>query len=114
MVNDAATNGGLLPDKIMLVDGPLSGQVINRPDTGNAYVKYLPPGQVLPDADLPARFKVASYLVLRCERAGQVFWIGSTVVDPDAYPVAAALSLPEAEQCRERPGLIAEGTVRDD
>jgi hypothetical protein len=114
MASDAANGGGLLPDKIMLVDGPLSGQVIGRPDTGNAYVKYLPPGQMLDDADLPARFKVASYLVLRCERAGQVFWIGSTVVNPDAHPVAAALSLPEAEQCRGRPGEIPEGTVRDD
>jgi hypothetical protein len=97
----------MFPDKIMLVDGPLSGQVTTRPDTGTAYVAYDPPGRMLADADLPARFKVASYLVLRCERAGHVFWIGSTAVNPDPYQVAAALSLPEAKQCREQPGLIA-------
>lgn len=91
----------MLPDKIMLVDGPLSGQVIDRPDTGTAYVNYTPPAQMLDGADLPARFKVASYLVLRCERAGHLFWIGSTTVSPDPFPLTAALSLPEAEQCCE-------------
>lgn len=114
MANDAATDRGLLPDKIMLVDGPLFGQVTGRPDTGTARIFYTPPAQILADADLPARFKVASYLVLRCERAGHVFWIGSTVVNPDPYQLTAALSLPEAEQCCERPGQIAEGTVHDD
>lgn len=91
----------MLPDKIMLVDGPLSGQVTSRPDTGTAYVNYLPPGQMLAGADLPARFKVAGYAVLRCERDGHVFWIGSTSARPDAHDLAAALSLPEAEQCCE-------------
>jgi hypothetical protein len=94
----------ILPDKIMLVDGPLSGQVTARPDTGTARLFYTPPAQMLDGTDLPARFKVASYLVLRCERAGSVFWIGSTTVSPDAYAIVAALSLPEAEQCREPGG----------
>lgn len=91
----------MLPDKIMLVDGPLFGQVTDRPDTGTVYVNYVPPAQMLAGADLPARFKVASYLVLRCERAGRVFWIGSTAVNPDPYQMTAALSLPEAGQCCE-------------
>jgi hypothetical protein len=91
----------MLPDKIMLVNGPLSGQVTDRPDTRTARVAYLPPGQMLAWADLPDRFKVASYVVLRCESAGHVFWIGSTSVNPDPHDLTAALSLPEAEQCRE-------------
>lgn len=90
------------PDKIMLVDGPLSGQVTGRPDTGTARLFYTPPGQVLDEANLPSRFMVASYLVLRCELAGKRFWIGSTVTDPDPHQVIASLSLPEAEQCSER------------
>lgn len=94
----------ILPAKIMLVDGPLFGQVTTRPDIGTARVAYAPPAQALDDADLPARFKVASYLVLRCEFAGCVFWIGSTEVSPDPGLIAAALSLPEAEQCREHDG----------
>jgi len=94
----------IFPGKIMLVDGPLSGQVTERPDTGTAYVSYTPPAQVLDDADLPARFKVASYIVLRCEYAGHVFWIGSTEASPDPRLLTAALSLPEAKQCREHDG----------
>jgi len=96
-----AVTAKIFPAKIMLVNGPLSGQVTGRPDTGTARVFYVPPAQMLAEADLPARFKVASYLVLRCESAGHVFWIGSTSVNPDPHDLAAALSLPEAERCRE-------------
>jgi hypothetical protein len=96
----------IFPDKIMLVDGPLAGQVTRRPDIGTARIFYAPPARMLAEADLPARFKVASYLVLRCEYAGHVFWIGSTAASPDPG-LLAALSLPEAEQCREHSGPVA-------
>lgn len=102
------------PDKIMLVDGPLAGQVTDRPDTGTAYVRYLPPAQIVADADQPVRFMNAAYQMLRCEVDSGTYWIGS-VGDRDGFGMgpastnralaaaaAACLKLPEAEQCRER------------
>lgn len=92
-----------LPEKIMLVDGPLAGKVTDRPDTGSARIYYVPPAQVLDDADLPARFMVAAYLVFRCGVGDEVFWIGSVSANPHPAEAARVLrSAARAEQCRER------------